>query len=250
MWQPTSSSRPSGREAAHVGEALGEGQDATLLLLDVADVLDVAVGVLHREVVRPRVHVDDPARAALDDAPEAPELLRRRRVVALRVDRLGQRRVVAHAVVVGLAQRAAHRDLAAGALLARCRGVAPSTASGVRCDMAAHSTNARVAGARSATRRGRRGIASRVASCASRITPANAPRGGRWPRRRRLVHPPHPVPDDPSGGRRGRLRLRRALVGERRGSLRRRLGRPPAGAPAAVSLGARAAGSATPSTSA
>ena len=86
-WQPTSSRRPLGREAAHVREALGEGRDAPLLLLDVAHVLDVAVGVLHREVVRARVHVDDPARAALDDAPEAAELARGRRVVALRVDR-------------------------------------------------------------------------------------------------------------------------------------------------------------------
>ena len=76
-----------GREAAHVGEAVGERRDAPLLLLDVAHVLDVAVGVLHREVVRARVHVDDPARAALDDAPEAAELARGRRVVALRVDR-------------------------------------------------------------------------------------------------------------------------------------------------------------------
>ena len=51
--------------------------------------------------------------------PKRPNSRERRGVVALRVDRLGQRRVVAHAVAVGIAQRAAHGDLAAGGSLAR-----------------------------------------------------------------------------------------------------------------------------------
>ena len=53
----------------------------------------------------------------------------------------------------------------------------------------------------------------------------------------RLLRPPRPVPVDAAVGRRGRLRLRRALVGERGRPLRRRLGRSPAGAAAAVPLG-------------
>ena len=230
-------------------EALGEGRDAPLLLLDVAHVLDVAVGVLHREVVRPRVHVDDAARAALDDAAEAAELAGGRRVVALRVDRLDQRRVVAHAVVVGIAQRAAHRDLAAW-LPARPRACrAPATASGVRCDMDAHSRSERMSGStsRRSTERRTRG----AVRAASPLQSARARRGSlpRTPRvvgagrgGARLVHPPHPVPDHPAVGRRGRLRVRRAVVGARRRPLRRRLGRPPAGAAAALPRRARAAG--------
>ena len=59
----------------------------------------------------------------------------------------------------------------------------------------------------------------------------------------RLVRPPHPVPDDSAVGRRGRLRVRRALVGERRGPVRRRLGRPAAGPAVALPLGLALPGS-------
>ena len=174
-----------GREAAHVVEALGERRDAALLLLDVAHVLDVAVGVLHREVVRPRVHVDDPARAALDDAAEAPELARGRRVVALRVDGLGQRRVVAHAIAVGIAQRAAHGDLAAAGVLASAlAGAGQRVWGSLRHGRAFYERSPLRRAA--IARRGDRRIASRVGSCASRSIPANAPRGGRSPRRRSL----------------------------------------------------------------
>ena len=71
-WQPTSSSRPLGAYRWTWLEAVGERRDATLLLLDVAHVLDRAVQVLHLLVVRARVHVHERAAAALDDRPVNP----------------------------------------------------------------------------------------------------------------------------------------------------------------------------------
>ena len=93
-------------------QALGEGRDAALLLLEVADVLDLPVRVLHLLVVRPRVHVDEAAAAALDDPPEAPRTPCASTCSASAGRRGPLRRgVETDAVVVRVAQRAAHVDV-------------------------------------------------------------------------------------------------------------------------------------------
>ena len=87
MWQPTSSSRPVGRVALHVAQALGERRDATLLLLDVADVLD---GAVQRPAPSDGAGAGSCTRASScgtrRSTREPAELLGGRRVVALRVD--------------------------------------------------------------------------------------------------------------------------------------------------------------------
>ena len=122
-WQPTSSSRPPGTWRRTTSRLSENVATRPLSSIQVAPVLDLPVRVLHPLVVRPRVHVDEAAAAAVDDAAALAELLRRRRVVPLRVDRPAERGVEAHPVVVGAAERAPHLHVAqldaTGALEAR-----------------------------------------------------------------------------------------------------------------------------------
>ena len=96
----------------YVGEALGEGLNATLLLVDVRLVFDVAVVLDNRLVVRARIHVHEVAGAALDDAAVLAERARGARVVHARVgDTRADRILDLDAVIVGAAKRTAHEHL-------------------------------------------------------------------------------------------------------------------------------------------
>ena len=59
---------PGAAKLLDLREALREGLDPTLLLLDVLLVLDVTVVLDDGLVMRARIHVHEVARAALDDA--------------------------------------------------------------------------------------------------------------------------------------------------------------------------------------
>ena len=59
---------PGAAKLLDLREALREGLDPTLFLLDVLLVLDIAVVLDHGLVMRARIHVHEVARAALDDA--------------------------------------------------------------------------------------------------------------------------------------------------------------------------------------
>ena len=59
---------PGAAKLLDLREALSEGLDPTLLLLDVLLVLDVTVVLDDGLVMRARIHVHEMARAALDDA--------------------------------------------------------------------------------------------------------------------------------------------------------------------------------------
>ena len=105
----------------HVREALGEGLNPTLLLLDVRLILDVAVVLDDRLMVRAGIHVDEVARTALNDAAVLAEGTGGTGVVDARVGHARTDRVLdLDAVVIGATERAVHEHLGLWASVLRC----------------------------------------------------------------------------------------------------------------------------------